>query len=332
VRRLGLLVALLATVLSCHRWVAITSVGLSNDADEACGLGDVEACGVLAEALGRWGRHSRAVALARDACDGGSAMGCAALARALAEGEGVEKDQAAAIPLYRRACNEGVSFACVNGAVQLLNLPDGQHDYPAAAELSLKACDAGEHLGCANFGHQLYDLEERDFSYAMTFFLSTCDAGLAAGCRRAARGYLEGKLPIVDRDAGLRLALHACEAGDARGCKAGWEVLWDAGQPEPALRLLRRSCVRGWACTELTELVLERAQSDVDIWDARDVGEAACRQSREGCVALARALAREPQPDRVRADALLQKMCDAGTASGCALLESLADAGAPSPR
>ncbi len=320
----GVVVGVVGVVVSCRRWVPITAVGVSHEADEACRSGDVEACGVLAEALGRWGRHTRAVALARDACDAGSAVGCAALARALGTGDGLERDPAASLSLYRRACDEGVAFACVNAGVRLLE-PE-HRNLEAAARASLMACDAGDLLGCANYGYQLYDVEARDFERAMGFFVSTCDAGLAAGCRRAARGYLEGRLPSTDVDAGLGLALAACEADDGRGCVHGAGVLLDAGQPVAALRLLRRGCVRGgWGCSELAERTLAMASTEVDVWDARWAGEAACSESPEGCVALARALRLQPKPDEARATSLLWFACDGGVARACAL----ADGGLP---
>ena len=55
---------------------------------------------------------ARAASFYQVACDGGDALGCFNLAELLANGRGVDKDEASAALLYERACAGGVQDAC----------------------------------------------------------------------------------------------------------------------------------------------------------------------------------------------------------------------------
>lgn len=113
--------------------------------DKACGLGDNNACGLLAPMLqhgtGTAVDHARAVQLAQQSCDSGAAVGCTALGESFAEGWNGVTNQAQAIDLFTKSCamNDG------KGCADLANLTT---DPSEAAKLRAKACANGYQAAC----------------------------------------------------------------------------------------------------------------------------------------------------------------------------------------
>ncbi len=113
--------------------------------DKACGLGDMNACGLLAPMLqhgtGTSVDHARAVQLAQKACEAGAAVGCTAWGDSFAEGWNGVTDPARATEQLTKACelNDG------KGCADLAHLTT---DPSQAAELRAKACANGYQAAC----------------------------------------------------------------------------------------------------------------------------------------------------------------------------------------
>lgn len=107
---------------------------------ERCDRGDGPACVEVAALHREAGDPARAAAYARRACDLASAHGCADLARAFEQGEGVTANPAGAIELYVGACLGGHAGACRAAAAGL-----GE---PDAAEFRRRGCLAGDQALC----------------------------------------------------------------------------------------------------------------------------------------------------------------------------------------
>jgi TPR repeat protein len=113
--------------------------------DKACGLGDNNACGMLAPMLqhgtGTAVDHARAVQLAQQACESGAAVGCTAWGESYAEGWNGAADTARAAELLTKACEMNEGRACA----ALASLTTDPAD---AARLRAKACANGYQSAC----------------------------------------------------------------------------------------------------------------------------------------------------------------------------------------
>lgn len=318
------LVVGLIALAACASWRNATGEHRGQALEAACAADDQNACGVIANEEMQRGRLSKGWALAIASCDAGSPEGCAAKAKYLEDGVGpATEDEAAARSLYSFACDAGVAWGCVQAGVLLVNTKS----YAAAAAASLRGCDGGDPLGCTNYGWIIDELwtEQIDRAEARRIFLSSCDAGVVAGCRRAGVSIAKGAGGPADPDAGLALLELTCYLRDGRGCQFGGHVLADAGRAEESTRFLRRACTFGYGCTDAME-ALWGADGGADLYELRDTAEKACAHSRSSCAQFSRILLREGLREDALAIATARRACSAKKKNACDLLAEL-DAG-----
>lgn len=164
--------------------------GTSADKDErACDKkDDPEGCANTAARylLGKDGRskdESKAVPIAKKACDLDSAFGCELYARALDDGRGVVKDPKGAHAAFTKACEKKSGGACRSLSLRL-KLSD-----PARIPLLQKACDLDDGIGCMGLGAAYLHGNQgapKDLVKAKQFLQKSCSLGQKSACEKVA--------------------------------------------------------------------------------------------------------------------------------------------------
>ena len=109
------------------------------------------------------------------------------LARAYAEGVGVEPDMVNAIPHFTFSCKEGVPRACEELGFHTLKGNGITRDVARATTLFEGACESGRKNSCAIAGaiHAGAWSETHDRDKALHYSKRACSLGQRAGCARA---------------------------------------------------------------------------------------------------------------------------------------------------
>ena len=155
------------------------------------------------------------VALFREACDDGSAVGCHNVAYMLDEG-GQMRIPMAAIPFYRRGCDGGYVASCLNLTI-LLRSDRVPADPPLARRAAGAACKGGLLLACHHLGVDQAEGQggPRDEAAARVTLRSACEGGLPMACNDLGALLWNGRGGAEDRDQARVLIERACATGQA---------------------------------------------------------------------------------------------------------------------
>jgi TPR repeat protein len=191
----------------------------------ACEGGIMSACtdqGVMFyDGLGVTADPGRAVALFTPACqvDPPIALACSRLARAWAEGLGVEsKDLEAAKTLHVKACDLNDAASCVE--LGKFILANGKKPEAVDAAVAFeKACGLDPRFGCFEFAELHRDelVPEASPEKAAVYFQKTCNIDPTRGCYEAAEILAAGKVPARQEEI-ESLYNVACEHGRTEAC------------------------------------------------------------------------------------------------------------------
>jgi hypothetical protein len=307
---------------------------------DGCRQGDAESCLWLGFAYerGRGVPADPAAALRAfaTACDGDSAIGCAALGRMYLDGSaGGQPDPARALPYLKSACDHAYAFACAGAGrandalghpaeafadhAKACDLGEEEHDEcrlaasmayygrdglapdkGRARDLFLHGCQKGDAEACEWTG--AIEVEAGNLLSGIHAFSQACDLGRGAACMRGA------ELDELAFSAG-ELYAKACALGDDVGCeRAGHIYTFVSVNEKAAVGLLERACAKGReeACEDVEVRSAIAAHGETPGPASIERLERACRRFADGCVALARVL-----PDRARAFTLQRSVCDA---------------------
>jgi TPR repeat protein len=195
---------------------------------QACDGGDVKGCDALGKAyeLGRGVAEDRdqAMALYHRACDGGSAKGCDHLGRMYHLGIGVVVNNARALALFEKACDGGEAAACRSLGEMYWRGTGVAKDEARAVTLFKRACDGADADGCGRLG-LMYDVGigvAKDELRALALYEQACDGGHTSDCTKVGEAYERGDGRVKDAARAAALYKQACDGGDAEGC-AGLE-------------------------------------------------------------------------------------------------------------
>jgi hypothetical protein len=135
--------------------------------------------------LGKDGRskdESKAVPIAKKACDLGSGFGCELYGRILDDGRGVPKDPAGAMSAFKKACDLKSGGACRSLGLRA--------DSNASRVILLKeACDLEDGMGCAALGAAYLHGNQgtpKDLTKAKELLDKGCRLGQKAACEKVA--------------------------------------------------------------------------------------------------------------------------------------------------
>jgi serine/threonine-protein kinase len=178
--------------------------------------------------------YSRAVALFNQACDGGDAPSCVALAGMFGTGDGVTKDAFRWANYKGKACDAGDISQCFDAAYVYDTAKGNLHDSTQAAHLYEKGCNGGDAASCTNLG---VDYENaigvsQDELQAATLFKKACDGENALGCSNLGSLYWSGSGVSADRDKGKNFWQKGCNMGDKLGCDRLKEATQDVSNEQ----------------------------------------------------------------------------------------------------
>ncbi len=322
----------------------LTGAGVARDVDRAttladrqCAAGDMDGCAVRALLWTfDFAHHHRAdapalataVALARRACDGRSALGCTTLAGFYLRGFDVDwdrdRDRARALALYQRSCDSEEQLGCRALGEMFLSGEGRERDRNVArGEGVLRAeCDRGDLGVCASLGWTMILGADR--------WLNGWETPSQPGGGRDHR--VVPLTPVETR--GLSLVERACAGGERAECGrlARW---WLSDRPPRewarAVPLLGSLCESGnpSACFELGDVFLPSPfqQGASPARPAADPARALRNYERAcaggigfQCLRLAERFARGTQvtADPTRATEFYLRACDALEHDGCA--------------
>ena len=181
-----------------------------------------------------------AAPLFEQACDGGSAMGCAEGAKLV-----LEKDAARGATMLRRACDGGIAESCTSlGMLHETGAPGAAQNPILAENFYRRACYRGAPDACASLGRLVYT---RNPSEAQNAFKQACIRRDTIGC--AALNVLYGEKHVVIAPAMRQDLLMRCMKGSARDCSI--VGLLDSASNNPMGKSnLAQACTRGdqFAC------------------------------------------------------------------------------------
>ncbi len=209
----------------------------------ACKKGHAPACTALSNALQSRRRYAEALVLGKAGCAGGDPAGCNAVAVQTFFGRGTAEDRAKSYALWARACTLRDWMSCSNAGVVLRHGMGGvPRDTARARKLFELACSSPDQAGCTNLG----ELDElgvggpTDVPAAMRRYLAACERHDASGC------VLAGMLAEErgrQRDKALALFERGCDVEeDGGGCLSEAEMrrYYAGAYSEDSLQ--RRSC------------------------------------------------------------------------------------------
>lgn len=287
----------------------------------------------------------------RQACALRSQVSCLVAGKALARGDGVEKQPDVAQRLLAPLCEEADTDACF----ELGLLEYERKDYAPAAAAWSRACDGGELAACRNQALALSDSGAKDQEATIRArFEKACPAVPAACGDLASRisderpadafGFAQqgclGKVGFscwlearfladgigTERDLAKARARHeqACTLGDVRGCNS-LAVFWQRGwggdvDVARAAALLEQACATGdpTACANFAISLWQGKGIAQDQERAKTLFAESCAGGASGgCDGLADAV---PEAERPSVKSTFATACAAGAASGCLYL------------
>ncbi|MEQ1564468.1 MAG: tetratricopeptide repeat protein, partial [Myxococcota bacterium] len=190
----------------------------------------------------------RAVALYRQACDGGLGVGCSNLGMMYESGTGgaridPAKAKAAfaeALVAYRASCAGPTPTYCANLGWMLESGRGGAANGEEALAVWQRGCDGGDADACVN--RWLHDLElGGDVSRVISGLREQCAAEAPSSCGPLARA-----LAPTEPEAASGFAARGCEQGDAVACGV-LAVLLRAGDAAGSSAAWERACRLGLA-------------------------------------------------------------------------------------
>jgi len=243
----------------------------------------------------------KVVATVRHLAEGGDPHAQYLLARAYADGLGIERDPEKSEALLGTSCDNGFLPSCygvaanrirtdlspdelVNAIADLEQLCDSRimdacvhlgwvyhsgsgvvKNRNRAERLYENACEAGHPGACWRLGNHYYKTR----LHAAQLFETSCLGGERRGCRYLGRCYEDGEGVARDYAAAGRFFLKACDRGDWWSCwRRGYLIEHSRidGTDEERLFMLRRGCTGsvGEACRDLGKDKFSRAKRAKD--------------------------------------------------------------------
>jgi membrane associated rhomboid family serine protease/TPR repeat protein len=324
--------------------VAVTAAGIAFTARDAPGLLVLQARAKAAE----W------IPWLRQACAWRSRVSCVVLGRALATGDGVEKDSDAARPLLAPACAARDVDACF--ALGQLEY-DARNFEPAAAAWNV-SCALGELAACRNQAFALEALGRpedtptiralfrqacpdvpascADFARlawedepqaAATAARQACDGKDGFGCWLSGSFHADGTGVEKNEARAREFHQEACDLGDVRGCNS-LALLVQDGRGGPvdlprAAGLFEKACATGDAlsCANFAISLWKGKGVEKDAPRALKLFEYACAAGVSfGCDGVAELV---PSKERLTKQAVFEQACAANAASGCLYLGAI---------
>lgn len=163
----------------------------------------------------------QAVRLLYNACDGNDAAGCASLAFAQSEGQGIPKNPANAAKYNAKACELGNAPSCTGLGYAYGQGEGAEKNLALALSLYMKACDLGDGGGCFNAGQMHAEATgvPEDLKRAATFYRRGCDLGDSSACTQLGFLYAKGQGGIAkDEQTAATLFEQACRDGEQVAC------------------------------------------------------------------------------------------------------------------
>jgi uncharacterized protein len=354
-RRLAGRLHFATTMAEVNRYRAAASAACDKEVDVACG--EVGKLLLLDSAT-----RDRGLELLRRGCSHKDDFSCAALGEALLEQEGSGPDQReAGRKLLVETCDRMGGWACLSSA-KLHAAASGACD-AACERLMQRGCDGGDPFACYELGQILMEEPAThvlgNAMRATALYQRACDLDLATACYNLAWQYLQGTGALRDEPRGRELERKACMLGDPGACDhlAAFESqpasalataekycdLWGAQACYDASLLLpreqhgetaevaermvtygRRGCTRGnlASCNAMGHLARDFARWCEEGKDVRNSCAFAGFLQLFG-VSLPRLSGDAIPPAPEKAEALLQRSCDAHAQVICRRLEEL---------
>lgn len=218
----------------------------------ACAKSDWESCGSLARYADGISKLKQLpigilepiAELAKQACDVGSADGCAYLGRFYAIGLGVVRDPSRAAQLYKQGCDSGSS----NGCQDLASATTSPQE---KVNLLERACSLGNGDACdgAATMYTGYGGIKEQSAKALPLLEKACylGNGIPRACLLAGLYYQTGDGVKKDRFKGAALLVRACNLGEDGGCIVLAADARDAGNRAEAIKYFELSCKLGAA-------------------------------------------------------------------------------------
>lgn len=183
--------------------------------------------------------HARGVALLETACAEGEMGACVNLGVEFEYGEAVPQDLDRAMALYRQACDGGEPLGCNNLANGMVEgtAPGGMAE---ANALFRQACVNGEARGCSDLGVSYGDGAglDADPGIAAALYQMACEGGNATGCANLGEAYRDGDGVPQDLARAMDYMGRACDEGEGWGCLMQVDLLHDRAGMNPATPLL----------------------------------------------------------------------------------------------
>ena len=156
----------------------------------------------------------------QEACDGGFARACKAIAWAYNYGEGMPVDFAKANTLNEKACEGGDMGACNNLGLNHERGDGVPVDLAKAKALYEQACEGGDMWGCNNLGlrYEQGDGVPVDLAKANALYEKACKGGDMGACFNLGWNHARGDGVPVDLAKANALYEKACEGGDMGAC------------------------------------------------------------------------------------------------------------------
>jgi uncharacterized protein len=263
----------------------------------------------------------RAVALFKQACDGGNQEGCGNLGICYANGTGITPDPYQGFALLNQACSRDIVWACGDLAGMYENGLGVGKDLVRAAALYGQVCEAGDAEMC----RRRFPLLQPE-----------CDSGQAEDCLALAKMYGKGQGVPTDYQAALQLLQRACAHGSDDACtEVGTFFLRGLGvakDTQKAMSLYQAGCDKGSAptCRVLGYFYYAGEEVQRDFKLAAAALDRGCKLGDAMSCAGLGELYQEGQgvpSDLARALRLFVAACDGGYAGGCSSLASMYEQG-----
>lgn len=259
----------------------------------------------------------------KQACALHSEVSCLVAGKALARGDGVDKDVDTAQRLLTPLCDKDDTDACFE--LGLLEY-DRKNFAPAAAAWS-KACDQGELAACRNQALALSDSGAKDREDTIRARFEKACPTVPPAC-----GDLASRIYEERPEDAFRAAVQGCEGKDAFSCWLEARFLSDGTGTQKDLAKARplheQACTLGdvRGCNSLAIFLQRGWGGDVDVARAATLLDQACATGDQtSCANFAISLwqGKGIAQDQDRAKALFTEACAAGVNGGC---DGLADA------
>ncbi|MBA3540446.1 MAG: sel1 repeat family protein, partial [Deltaproteobacteria bacterium] len=332
-------------------------------AEKGCELGSGNACNEAGELYELANDLKKALERYRSACaatDDNNGQGCVALAIALAQGKGADKDPKGTNRAATRACSfKADKCPWVPGTT--VDADDIKH---VSTELT-PLCERGYHASCVALAQSLFKSTSDDKKRGRELLAASCKQKDMPACVTEAAAIHSGtgsdadpakadqlyRKYCDDRDADacfqvafnardvdgkltLEYADKACTLGHAEACNVAGFVHYTAKKPVPwditaAVKYYAKACDLGSAiaCGNLGEVYRWGLGAPVDAKKAFELYKKSCDAGAQyGCAGYGYYIARGEagaKRDPKEAEAIYRKSCDADTIEACVELAQL---------